>query len=389
MFTCKICGSEVVPGQAYCTTCGADVAESYEAECPSCGTKNSAGSRYCAKCGNILGVLAKPVCVICGAKNLPGAKFCVSCGAPLQRNEETHDSLDVIEMRKTKMKLDLLVKERMKGIDKEIADKRAKMLDDKAKSIQEVDDYRERTNQELSKQARILDAYREKIDEMGSEDVAKLRKAATNLKELVGYYSDPYSEIDEDEIESETYVCPACGTINPLTVTACLHCGRNRARATLLLAKGKIKQSPPVKRKSKKIPVDEINLEVPKTPTFDEFAGKEFESAQTKTIEKPKAEEQANFTQPAGYAGAYPYPPYPAYPAQPYPAPQQYPYAPPVLYNKETGEPYQMPPIVQPVAFVPYVTQDQPLMQYTPTDMPTAPVAKPVKTSSTKSDKKI
>lgn len=386
MFTCKVCGSEVVPGQAYCTTCGADVAESYEAECPSCGTKNSAGSRYCAKCGNILGVLAKPVCVICGAKNLPGAKFCVSCGAPLQRNEETHDSLDVIEMRKTKMKLDLLVKERMKGIDKEIADKRAKMLDDKAKSIQEVDDYRERTNQELSKQARILDAYREKIDEMGSEDVAKLKKAAANLKELVGYYSDPYSEIDEDEIETETYVCPACGTINPLTVTACLHCGRNRARATLLLAKGKIKQSPPVKRKAKKIPVDEINLETPKTPTFDEFAGKEFENAQTKTIEKPKADEQGNFTQPSQYPGAYPYPPYPAYPMQQYSA-APYPYAPPVLYNQETGEPYQMPPIVQPVAFVPYVTQDQPLMQYTPADVPVKPVAN--RTSPSKSDKKI
>ena len=31
-------------------------------------------------------------------------------------------------------------------------------------------------------------------------------------------------------------------------------------------------------------------------------------------------------------------------------------------------DPYQMPPILQPVAFVPYVTQEQPLMQYTPAD---------------------
>ena len=30
------------------------------------------------------------------------------------------------------------------------------------------------------------------------------------------------------------------------------------------------------------------------------------------------------------------------------------------------GDGYQMPPIVQPVAFVPYVTQEQPLMQYSP-----------------------
>ncbi len=358
MFTCKVCGSVVEAGQAFCTTCGADVAESYECECPSCGTKNAAGNRYCAKCGNILGVLAKPVCVICGGKNLPGAKFCVSCGAPLPRNEETHDSLDVIEMRKTKMKLDLLVKERMKGIDKEINDKRAKMLDDKAKSLKEIEDYRSKTNEELERQAKLLDAYREKVNEMGSEDVAKLRKISTGIKDVVGYYSDPYSEIDEDQIEGETYVCPCCGAINPLTVTACNHCGRSRARATLLLAKGKIKQSPPVRYKTKKLPVKDVNLDSPKTPTFDEFAGEEFEEAQTKLIEAEKPEEKVA---PMAPQAQYPYGAPCGYP---YPMPQ---YA-PTMYNRETGEPYQMPPIVQPVAFVPYVTQDQPLMQYIPAD---------------------
>jgi len=35
-------------------------------------------------------------------------------------------------------------------------------------------------------------------------------------------------------------------------------------------------------------------------------------------------------------------------------------------YIGPDGKPYQMPPIVQPVAFVPYVTQEQPLMQYSP-----------------------
>ncbi len=381
MFTCKVCGSAVEAGQAFCTKCGADVAENYECECPSCGTKNTAGNRYCAKCGNILGVLAKPVCVICGSKNLPGAKFCVSCGAPLPRNEETHDSLDVIEMRKTKMKLDLLVKERMKGIDKEINDKRAKMLDDKAKSMKEIEDYRTKTNAELAKQAQMLDAYREKVNEMGSEDVAKLRKITSGLKDLVGYYSDPYSEIDEDLIEGETYVCPSCGAINPLTVTACLHCGRSRARATLLLAKGKIKQSPPVRRKLKQLPVKEVDLDSPKTPTFDEFAGEEFEKSQNKTIEVEKPDESANFSShPAAPYGAYPYPPqYAPYPPQqpyggyPYPYPPQPQQYAPTHYNSETGEPYQMPPIVQPVAFVPYVTQEQPLMQYTPADIPGRP----------------
>lgn len=364
MFTCKICGSEVAAGQAFCTKCGADVAECYQSECSSCGTKNNAGSRYCAKCGNILGILRKPKCLICGSNNLPGAKFCVSCGAPLPMSEETHDSLDIIEMRKTKLKLDLMVKDRMRGIDKEIADKRAKIIEDKAKGMKDVEDYRTKTNAELSKQARMLDAYRKKVNELGSDEVAKLRKLSASLKALASYYADPYSQIDEDDIEGETYVCPACGTINPLNVTECLHCGRNKARSTLLLAKGKIKQSPPVKRKSKMIGAPVINIESQRTPTFDEFAGAEFEKAQKKEIELPKAEENTNFSSPSqGFV----------YPQYPY-APMGAPYGGMVMRD---GNNYQMPPIVQPVAFVPYLTQDQPLMQYTPTGEPLKPVQMP------------
>ena len=381
MFTCKVCGSTVEAGQAYCTTCGADVTENYECVCSCCGTKNIAGNRYCSKCGNILGVLSKPTCQICGAKNLPGTKFCVSCGAPLPRNEETHNEIDIMELRKAKLGLDLMVKERMRGVEKEIGEKRAKLQEEEERSMREIEDYRAKTNDELTKQAQMLDAYREKVNEMGSEDVAKLRKITSGLKDLVGYYSDPYSEIDEDLIEGETYVCPSCGAINPLTVTACLHCGRSRARATLLLAKGKIKQSPPVRRKMKQLPVKEVDLDSPKTPTFDEFAGEEFEKSQNKTIEVEKPDETANFSShPAAPYGAYPYPPqYAPYPPQqpyggyPYPYPPQPQQYAPTHYNSETGEPYQMPPIVQPVAFVPYVTQEQPLMQYTPADIPGRP----------------
>lgn len=94
------------------------------------------------------------------------------------------------------------------------------------------------------------------------------------LQSYAKYYADPYSQIDEDDIEGETYVCPACGTINPLDATACTHCGRDKARALLLLAKNKIKQSPPVKRKQKIVPPPQADLEVEKTPTLDEFIDK-------------------------------------------------------------------------------------------------------------------
>jgi ribosomal protein L40E len=299
-----------------------------------------------------LGVLSKPVCAICGAKNLPGTKFCVSCGAPLPRNEETHDEVDIMELRKAKLGLDLMIKERMKGADKEISEKRAKLQEEEERSMREIEDYRAKTNDELTKQAEMLDAYREKVNEMGSEDVAKLRKVTAGLKDVVGYYANPYSEIDEELIEEETYVCPICGAINPLTVTECLHCGRNRARASQLLAKGKITQAAPVRYGATILPVQDVDLDAPHTPTFDEFAGEAFEEAQTKPIELER--EQPEQPAPA---------PEQAYYGAPYGAPYGYPYGAAVPHGQ-----YQMPPIVQPVAFVPYVTQDQPLMQYTPAD---------------------
>lgn len=375
MFVCKICGTEVKAGQAFCSTCGANVVDNYETVCPICSTKNAAGSRYCGKCGGILGVLRKPICAVCGVSNLPGAKFCVSCGAPIVESAETHSDSDMLDARKRKQRLDNMERERMEALDKEIAAKRSKTLEEKEDAIAEVEQYRAKTNEELAKQARMLDAYREKLNELGSEDVALLRKISSALRNYSVYYADPYTQIDEDDIERDSYVCPSCGTINPLNVIACTHCGRNKARATLLLAKGKIKQSPPVKRKADIIPAPEQNLDKMKVPTFDEFAGEDFEKAQEKPIETSSQEEKkeapANFSQP--YMGGYPY----GFPfAQPYPTAGGYA---PMLYNEKTGEPYQMPPIVQPVAFVPYVTQEQPLMQYSPAVEPApTPTKQPI-----------
>ena len=368
MFVCKICGNEVKNGQAFCPTCGADVVENYETVCPACGTKNSAGSRYCAKCGGILSVLRKPVCPVCGAKNLPGAKFCVSCGAPIVAHEETHSADDVLDARHAKHKLDTMARERMAAVDKEIAEKRAKTQEEREQAMLEVEDYKRKTQNELDKKAGMLEAYREKLNELGAEDVNILKKMSAALKDYSAYYADPYSQIDEDDIEGETYVCPACGTINPISATSCSHCGRNKARATLLLAKGKIKQSPPIKRKLDVIPAPDKDLKFEKTPTLQEFE-EQMNNRETAKNEAPKEnrkDEPANFSGPSGAYPFYPYPPY----GYPYPYPQQpqqqgSPAVPPAYYGVGM-DPRQMPPIVQPVAFVPYVTQEQPLMQYSP-----------------------
>lgn len=347
MFTCKICGNEVTRGQAYCSHCGADVVANYETVCPSCGTRNGAGNRFCAHCGAILWVLKKPVCSICGAENLPGVKFCVVCGAPVVDFESPFTEQDVLEMRKNKMNVDLMIKERMRVADREIEEMKRKVGEDKARALKEIEDYRKKTNDEFTKQAQLLDAYREKVNELGSEDVTRISKLAASLRRQARFFNDPYSALDETEDGEGVFVCPVCGTVNAPDAVKCVRCGRSKARSKLLLAKGKIKQSPPVRKKTRLISGEEEDLSVAGTPTFDEFAGEAFEEAQNKPIEVATEKPAADYTGQPRYG--YPYAGY----GMPYCGPD--------------GVTRQMPPIVQPVAFVPYVTQDQPLMQYTPT----------------------
>ena len=367
MFVCKICSSEVKPGQAFCPTCGADVVENYETICSVCGAKNVGGSRYCAHCGGILNVLRKPVCSVCGYKNLPGAQYCVGCGAPLQVDGETHSDADMLDARKAKLKVDGIMRERMAACDREIAEKRAKAEEEKEQALKAVDDLRDELNGDYRRRVDMLDEYKAKLEEFGSEDVSLLKDISSALKNFAVYYADPYSQLDEDDIEGETYVCPACGNVNPLSATACTNCGRNKARAMLLLAKNKIKQSPPVKRKLRVIDPPDQKVKGEKMPTLDEYA-----ESKTKATSAPetKKEEPADFSGHATYP--YPYPPY----GYPYPAGQAAPpaFMPPMYGIGADGKPYQMPPIVQPVAFVPYVTQEQPLMQYTPQDNSKQPI---------------
>lgn len=392
MFVCKICGNEVKQGQAFCPKCGSDVVENYETVCPICGTKNGAGSRYCAKCGGILSVMRKPVCAVCGALNLPGARYCVSCGAPINLNAETHSDNDMFDARKAKKRLDNMERDRMAAVDKEIAQKRAKVAEEKEEAMLEVEHYREKCEEDYSHKLTTLEAYKNKLNELGAEDVELLKKVSVSLKDYSRYYADPYSQIDEDDIEAETYVCPACGTINPLTATACTNCGRNKARALLLLAKNKIKQSPPVKRKQRIIAAPEEDLKREPLPTLDEFEEQLTNPVPAEPEQTEGKEEQEKKEPPADFSGrppyyGYPYPPYPPYPPYaPYPQqpyqyaqgasqqgqPMQAPSDPGYYYQEEQRR--QMPPIVQPVAFVPYVTQEQPLMQYSPDAVPSRPI---------------
>lgn len=408
MFVCKVCGNEVKAGLAFCPVCGADVVDNYEVVCPVCNSKNNAGSKYCAKCGGILTSLRKPTCEVCGAQNLPGAQFCVKCGSPIRPDVDTHSDADMIDLRKAKRRLDNMERERMAAVDKEITLKRQKTAEERELAMQEVDSYRQESEKEYQKKAGDLEKYREKLNELGGEDVDLLKKMSIALGDYSKYYADPYSQIDEDEINEDVYVCPACGTINPITAVKCSHCGRNKARALLLLAKGKIKQSPPIKRKKNVIEAPKADLEKIHVPTLNEYLdeiNREPVDEPANNDVKQEKEEPADFAGPRnGYNpqatpyGQNMYPGYP-YPYPPYPYPYPYPQcacqngccnkaqsqqgAPQPKESEPTVQkveiqtsfahnpnqpimPYQMPPIVQPVAFVPYVTQEQPLVQYSP-----------------------
>lgn len=361
MFVCKICGNEVKTGQAFCGVCGADVVDNYETVCPACGSRNGAGSRYCAKCGGILPVLRKPKCEVCGTVNLPGAKFCVACGAPLAVSAETHSEEEVLDARRVKKKLDDMARERMAAVEKELEQRRKQTADECDAAHKDVEKFKRKTEAELDARAGILEEYREKINELGAEDLNLLNKISGALKDYAVYYADPLSEIDEDDIETQTYVCPVCGTVNAMEVTACSHCGRSKARSSLLLAKGKIRQSEPVKRKRKIIAPPEEDFSVEKTPTLDEFINakeKPAEKAEEKAEPVKKEETPSDFSG-RGDRNGYGYAPYPYAPYYSYGAPYG-------TDEKGKFDPRQMPPIVQPVAFVPYVTQDQPLVQYIP-----------------------
>lgn len=100
--------------------------------------------------------MRKPVCAVCGTKNLPGAKFCVSCGAPIVVESETHSDADMLDARKTKLRLDNMERERMAVVDKEIADKRAKAEEEREAALEKVEDYRKRAKKNTSKKPTIL-----------------------------------------------------------------------------------------------------------------------------------------------------------------------------------------------------------------------------------------
>lgn len=240
MFYCRNCKSQVGSGQAKCSTCGVDVVENYEVICSSCDTHNKGGSRFCAFCGGLLPMIKKPVCVICGTQNVPGAKFCSSCGAPMLMNEDTHSELDIIEQRKQKMRADLIEKERLQAVDKEVSKRRQMVAQEELMTRDIIVEREKECDEYILSRAEKLARYKTMLEDADALDTVKLKKLAKGVRAYSQFLSAPFCELSDSQKQEALFICPVCGAENNLTTKECYSCGRNKERSQQLLQKGKI-----------------------------------------------------------------------------------------------------------------------------------------------------
>jgi ribosomal protein L40E len=392
MFVCKQCNTEVTAGISNCPSCGCDVVENYLVNCISCGKQNKGGNRFCSACGALLPMIKKPICIICGTQNTPGAKFCYNCGGPILMTEDTHTEADIIEQRKQKMRADLIEKERLKAVDEEVAKRRQKITAEELKSRDNIMQREREFDEYIHEKAKKLERYKTLLEEIDSPDATKLKKLAKGVRLYSWFLSVPFNELSEEQKKEALFVCPVCGAENSLDAKNCYACGREKRRTIELEKKGKIvkiKNFGAMNKKVVKPPIAPDISDVPR-PELDDILDNARSISQTLADERrseirngaygASQRHPLEFGQPARQAfaqSAYPQNGYAQnfeqyapqenqrlpqeQDAQPQQPPRQ---TEPAFANAKPSEPYQMPPIIQPVAFVPYVTQDQPLLQY-------------------------
>ena len=282
--------------------------------CTNCGSEIKDGATFCPQCGKVLLQKEKTaICPVCGSENDVNALYCAVCGAemPAEKNENFE-----------------------------------------------------------------------------SESVSKLKDLIPKIKAISATFGDPYAGASEEEIEAMTYVCPVCGKRNSLNSQKCERCGRDRKRSAALLAKNKFKKisgevpdrkfrpeleiaqpaeeaaeeavtaeeavyAPSEEEIAEQVTADAVE-EAAEAPAEEEIVAEEAAEEETlsaaeeeNTEAQPQEEPAAQGANPYYYPYGYPYPPQDGAFAQPY----AYPFG------------GQLPPIIQPIAFVPYVSQDQPLWQ--------------------------
>ena len=164
------------------------------------------------------------------------------------------------------------------------------------------------------------------------ENIEKLQAVLPLLHSFADSYNAEFDRLSPEELEKTTYVCPVCGKRNDLGDVKCRRCGRDRNRSEYLASKQRITSF----EDAVEIP-DGLHTPSQPAPAFPVTTDKkpEFLNGKRSADSTPvgRAENVS-----AGYAGGY------------------------AGYARDGF--VQSSPIVQPLAIVPYVTQEQPLWQY-------------------------
>ncbi len=337
MFYCKKCGNEVNAGNVHCSNCGADVFDNYEVVCEKCGKRNAGGSKFCSDCGASLAVIRKPVCVICGAVNEQGAKFCSSCGSLMMVSEETHSFEDIIKFHKLKMDA-TSDNARQEEFEKAQTSKRLEKLAEAELEVEkEIENKKKDFDEYVSLQSLKLKKYKIALENEPSFEHKKLAKMSEEVSKFARFVEKPYEKLSEIE-KARTYaVCPVCGAKNTLNDENCYACGRNFNRSIELLKKGLLIRMPNYgKIEEYTISKADIDIE-PKRIEFDDIVAnkEELKSDEEKLKKVINVDEKSATLENEKRKN--------------------------VQNNFGIGQASQ--PIVQPVAFVPYVTNDPKLIK--------------------------
>lgn len=171
-------------------------------------------------------------------------------------------------------------------------------------------------------------------EEFEPENLKKLREVLPDLMSYAATFDDEFAQLSEEELKETTYVCPVCGKRNNISDEKCRRCGRSRARSEELARKGRI-------------PSFENAVEIPDKPhTMPPVEGEIIPAGGTHDFLRGRPSAGSTFGAPAGGAGMNAGGGYAG------------------GGFVRAGGYQQAPPVVQPLAIVPYLTQEQPLWQF-------------------------
>lgn len=351
MATCKNCGAEVKDGATFCPICGKVlVVKEKQAICPVCDTENALEAVFCVKCGatmpgekdtnlesesiqklkalipkisSVSATFADPysgadkaaltyVCPVCGKRNDLNAQRCVRCGRDRKRSAQ------------------LAAKKRIASFKDavEVPNKKYKPA-----PVEVAEEAVEEFAPELISETAVVPEF--------VEDAAEEIAAPVDAFVAPEAEAAPVEEVAAVEEESIDDIIAAALFDVPAEVVE--------------------EVAAPIEEVAAPAPVEVVEEEVA-APAEEEVV-EEAEEAKEEAApaEEAKPDDAKEQVPPYGYP-PYGYPPY-GYPPYGYAPPQdaqQYGGYPQYAYPYGYG---QLPPIIQPIAFVPYVSQDQPLWQ--------------------------